>query len=227
MSQQPPNPDSVVTRIDEPIPRPLHWIKENSLPIVVVLLIGIVLCLVAHYSSIKIDWATTHEATGSIVDVFQVLALIAGGWWAYFKFIKGRTFKESLPPAVAGRFVSLDGVVHLIASIQVKNVGSSKIDFDRETSALILYEYTPSSNDEIHLVADKRLTSFAVFNEKDRYIEPNEVIQVQRFISIPGPLKLAHRLEVEILSKHGYIWTAASIVDRSSLRDNVVELIGL
>jgi hypothetical protein len=66
-----------------------------------------------------------------------------------------------------------------------------------------------------------------MFTEKDRYIEPNEGIEVQRFIAIPGSLKLAYRLEVEVLSNSGFTWSAACIVDKSSLRENVVELIGL
>jgi hypothetical protein len=212
---------------DEPVPRPLQWTKDNSLPIIGLLLLLVLFCLVAHYPSIKMDWVATHNFTGSMRDAVQVLAFCAGGWWAYFKFIKGRTFQESLTPGVTGRFVPLDGMVYLVATIHIKNVGSSKIDFDREASALILYEYIASSDTEIHAVADKRLTSFAVFKEKDRYIEPNEAIEVQRFISIPAPLKLAYRLEIEILSNSGFTWRAASIVDKSSVRDNKADLIGL
>jgi hypothetical protein len=212
---------------NEPVPKPLQWIKDNSLPILGLLLLLLLFCLVAHYSSVKIDWATTHDFTGSIQDIVQVLAFCAGGWWAYFKFIKGRTFQQSLTPHVTGRFVSLDGIIYLVATIQIKNVGSSKIDFDPEASALILYEYTPSADAEIHAVADKRITSFAVFKEKDRYIEPNEDIEVQRLISIPGPVKLAYRLEMEIFSVSGFTWRASSIVDKSSLRDTAAELIGL
>jgi hypothetical protein len=213
---------------NEPIPRPLQWIKDNGLLITGLLLLGLLFFLIAHYSSIRIDWPTTHAFTGSIQNVVQVLALCAGGCWAYFKFIKGRTFQESLTPAVTGRFVALDGVVYLIATIQIKNVGSSRIDFDRQTSALVLYEYTQSLDTEVHAVKNKRLTSFNVFErEKERYVEPNETIEVQQFISIPGPLKLAYRLEADILSTSGFIWRAASIVDKASLRDNAAGLVGL
>src|SRR4029078_7212056 len=136
------------------VPKPLQWIKDNSLPISGLLLLVVLSCLVAHYSSIEIDWATTHDFTGSIQDIIQVIAFCAAGWWAYFKFIKGRTFQESLTPAVSGRLVSLDGRTYLVATIQIKNVGSSKIDFDREASALIFYEYTSTKDTEIHAVVD-------------------------------------------------------------------------
>ena len=212
---------------DEPIPKPLQWIKDNCLPLIGLLLVVALFCFVAHYSSTKIDWATTRDFTGAIRDLVQVIAFCAAGWWAYFKFIKGRKFQESLTPAVAGRFVSLDGVVYLIAKIQIKNVGSSKIDFDRKATGLILYEYTAGFDAEIHAVAYKRLTSFEVFKGKDRCIEPNEDIEVQLLIAVPGPLKLAYRLKVEIFSNSGFTWTAATIVDKSSVRDNPAEMIGL
>ena len=64
------------------------------------------------------------------------------------------------------------------------------------------------------------MTSFAALDENDRYIEPNETIEMQRLISIPGALKTAFRLELEIVSKNGYIWHATTIVDKSGLQDN-------
>ena len=66
-----------------------------------------------------------------------------------------------------------------------------------------------------------------MFKREDRYIEPSEDIEVQQFISIPGSLKLAYHLEVEIFSESGFTWVATSVVDKSSLRDNVSELMGL
>jgi len=203
---------------NEPVPKPLQWLKDNGLPIIGLLLLVALLCLVAHYSSIKIDWATTRDFTGAIRDLVQVMAFCAAGCWAYFKFIKGRTFQESLTPAVIGRFALLDGEVYLIATIQIKNVGSSKIDVNHEATALILYEYIVGSNPDIHAVGDRRLSSFAVFKGKDRSIEPNEGIEVQQLISVHGPLKSAYRLEVEIFSTAGFEWSAATIVDKSSVR---------
>ena len=223
MSEHQSEPPTSVQAHDEPVPRPLQWTKDNSLPITGLFSLTLLICLIAHYSSAKIDWVATHAFTGSMRDVVQVLAFCAGGWWAYFKFTRGRTFQERLTPGVTGRFVSLDGVIYLVATIQIKNVGSSKINFDHEISALTLYEYIASSKAEIHAVAHKRLTSFTVFKKGARYIEPNEDIEVQQLIAIPGPLKFAYHLEIEIRSNSGFTWTATSIVDKSSLRDNVAD----
>lgn len=229
-SSQPSGLTVTTPKSDEQAPDPegLRWFRAHSIPIAGIILIALVLCLVGHYSSVTLDWARTKEFTDALRNLVQALAFIGGGIWAYFKFVKGRTFQESLTPVVTGKFASIDGVIYLIAITQIKNVGLSKIVFNHYGSALILYEYLPSTEKEIHTVADKRLTSFEVFHEKDRYIEPNEIMEAQRFISVPGPLQLAYRLEVEILSKSGFTWRATTIVDKSSLNDNIGrELIGL
>jgi len=228
MPERSPDSSSTPDQVsDGPVPRPLQWIKDNGLPITGLLLLVSLLCLIAHYSSIRIDWPTTHAFTGSVQNVVQVLALCAGGCWAYFKFSKGRTFQQSLTPIVTGRFVILEDLVYLIATIQIKNVGSSRIDFDRQGSALILYEYVASPDAEVRAVKNKRLTSFDVFErERERYVEPKETIEVQQFIAIPGPVKLAYRLEADILSTSGFMWSAANIVDKACLGDTV-ELNGL
>jgi hypothetical protein len=209
------------------IPSGLQWLREFSVPIVGVLIVLLTLCLVAHYSSIKINWSVTKDFTGSIQSVVQTFAFVVGGIWAYYKFVKGRSFQDSLSPAISGRFALIDQAVYLVISIQIKNAGSTKVDFNHKGSAVIIYEYTATSETEIHTVADTRLTAFDLFNPNEKYIEPNEVIELRRFIAIPGPVKVGYRIEVEILSTSGFTWTATAIVDKASMSDNRPALIGL
>jgi len=209
------------------IPSGLQWLREFSLPIIGVLVVLLTLCLVAHYSSITINWSITKDFTGSIQSVVQTFAFLVGGIWAYYKFVKGRSFQDSLSPAISGRLASIDGAVYLVISIQIKNAGSTKVDFNHKGSAVIVYEYTATSEAEIHTVADKRLTAFDLFKPNEKYVEPNEVIELRSFIAIPGPVQLGYRIEVEILSISGFTWTATAIVDKASMSDNRPELIGL
>lgn len=221
-SQRVPGPQA-----QEPNPEGVKWFKENSLPIAGIILIALMLCLIGHYSSVTLDWTRTKDFTDAFRNVTQGLAFIGGGIWAYFKFVKGRTFKESLVPLTSGKFTSIDDVTYLIVTTQVKNVGLSKIEFDRNGSALILFEYNASSESEIHTVSDQRLTAFEVFTKDDRYIEPNEIIEGQRLIAMPKALKLAYRLEIEIASTAGYTWRANNIVERSSFEGKLAaELTG-
>lgn len=213
---------------EKPDPSPVRWFKQFGLPLTAIIGIALALCLLRHFSSITIDWSRTKDFTEALSNVVQVLALIAGGSWAYFKFAKGRTFQESLTPTIAARFALIGEQMFLVVSVQIKNVGLAKVDFNHSGSALILFEYTVPVVEEIHTVADRRLTSFDVFSEKDRYIEPNEIIESQRMISVPGGFEIGYRLELEVISISGYTWRATTIAERSVLRDNApAELLGL
>jgi hypothetical protein len=105
--------------LNEPEPDFVKWLKENCVPIVGMVLGALVLCLVAHYSSTTVDWARTNDFAEAFANVSQSLALIAGGVWAYFKFAKGRTFRDRLNPTVNGKLVSIDGSVFLLGTIQL------------------------------------------------------------------------------------------------------------
>lgn len=212
MAQQPHVPDAPP---DTPEPQPefLRWFKENSIPIGGLVLIGLVLCVAGHYSTRSVDWNRTKDFTDVFRNVTQGLAFIAGGLWAYYKFVKGRNFQDSLSPAITGRFVSIDGATYLVIAIQLKNAGSTSVEFDCEGSAIIIYEYKATSSADVHSVAAKHLTTFQLFDSKERSMEPNEILELKRFIGIPEAVKLGYRLEVEILSKSGLMWFATAIVD--------------
>ena len=72
----------------EPDPNFIKWLKENCVPIAGIVFGGLVLCLVAHYSSTTVDWARTKDFAEAFASVSQSLALMAGGVWAYFKLPK-------------------------------------------------------------------------------------------------------------------------------------------
>jgi len=205
---------------EPPKPEVVKFIRENGVPIAGALSLILLWCLVNHYSATTVDWSRTKDLTDGFRNVTQGLAFIAGGIWAYFKFVKGRTFKESLVPAISGKFTSIDSVNYLIVTIQIKNVGSSIIEIDHR-SALIILEYIASPSTELHKVDDKRVGAFDVFNRADNYIEPNEIIEAQRLIAMPVPLKFAYGLEVQVASMKGFTWRANYIVDKSTLDDKI------
>jgi hypothetical protein len=212
---------------EEPMPRPLDWLKEHSLPIIGLLGVVLLISVGSRYSSIEINWQRTSTVTGPLRDVVQVVAFLAGACWAYFKFIKERTYSEILVSSVNGRLVSLDGLVHLLVTTQIKNVGSSKVDFNAPGSTLILLECALSNEEKIHTVATMRLTSFEIFTPANKHIEPNETLELKVLISMLTPLKLAYRVEVEIESKSGAWWKASDIVYKTNLVDNEVESVKL
>ena len=103
-----PAQDSLSTELE---PNFIKWLRENCVPIVGAVSGASVLCLVAHYGSATVEWAKTKDFAQAFANVTQSLALIAGGLWAYFKFVKGRTFEDRLNTTVSGKLVSIHGSV--------------------------------------------------------------------------------------------------------------------
>src|SRR4029079_3658866 len=142
---------SVQHSVDPPEPDPdfIKWIRENCVPIGGMAVGALLFCLLAHYGSITIDWTRTKDFTEAFANVTQTLALIAGGVWAYFKFAKGRTFRDRLIPTVSGKFISMIGSLCLVAMIQLQNVVLSRIAFEQGASAVAVFEFVPAQAEEI------------------------------------------------------------------------------
>ena len=198
----------------------IKWLREHCVPVVGMVCGALGLCLVVHYSSTTVDWTKTKDFTEALANVTQSLALIAAGVWAYFKFAKGRTFRDRLIPNVSGRFVAIDGSVFLIVTAQLRNVGLSGIAFNPTASMLIVFEYVQAEAEEMVSVRNNRLTSFRVFGDKDEYIEPNEIVERQCLIALPDIPNIGYQLEFTVLTEAGYTWRATTIVDKSAFEDN-------
>ncbi len=212
----------------EPAPHPIVWFRENSVPIAGLILLILILCLIALYFSIRSTGSSTKDFSDILKNLVEVAAIVVGALWALFRFRKGRDFQESLIPLVSGRFGCIDNLVYLVVTTQIKNVGQSKVEFNQKGTALVVYQYKASDQSEIHTMADDRLTSFDILGEDDRYIEPNEIIQTERIISIPNASRFGYRIEAVVASTSEYTWTSTAIADRVSLSDNPAGwLIGL
>lgn len=198
----------------EPSPAWMEFFRENSIPITGVMLMLLALCLLSHFGG-AIGWTKAKDITDTLVNIVQILAILAGAWWAYFKFIKGRAYQESLIPAVAGKLITIDSKTYLVANTRVKNVGQSVINFAPDASSLKVFGYTESTSTEIVSVDDTKLAQFVALD--DLYIEPNEVIEKTGFISIPAQVKLGLRLELEIISSYkNYTWGTSFLVEKTA-----------
>ena len=175
----------------------------------------LMLCLVSHFRA-GTGWSKARDIADTLAKVVQILAIIVAGAWGYFKFIKGRTYQQSLIPTVSGKLLTIDSQTYLIANIRVENVGQSVVELAPNASALRVFGYMSSISSEIITVKDNRLAQFVALN--DLSIEPNEIIQRTVLMSIPMEVRLGLRLELEILSndRKKYNWLASFAVEKSS-----------
>ena len=198
----------------EPQPEWTEWFKEHCVPICGVLLMLLVFSLISHFRA-GTGWSKARDIANTLAKVVQIFAIIVGGWWTYFKFMKARTYHESLIPTVSGKLLTIDSQTYLIVNIGVKNVGQSVVEFAPEASALRVFGYTSSTLSEIMPVKDDEFAQFAAFDELS--IEPNAVIEQMRLISIPIEVRLGLRLEFEIISNNRkkYSWKTSFIIEKS------------
>jgi len=156
-------------------------------------------------TSIKdIDWSKTWEnwenATSTFEHIATVAALIVGGLFAYYKFFKGRVFVPRLETGLLVKSICKGGTSYLIASLELKNVGLSRVDIHQKGTALGIssYEGPQPPVKTAQNVPWKKLKSFSVF-ERHKWIEAGETIKDELMVAIPNCEKLAFRLEFRLI----------------------------
>jgi len=205
----------------EPDPKPIEWFRENSIPIAGVLFVALAVSLLLHYGATTGDRTRAKDIADILSNCVQAIAIIAGGAWAIFTFSKGRQFQESLVLSVLGKVVVIDTKTYIIINTRIQNIGTSKIEFDPGSSTLRVNEYIKPSTPDVITVPDKPIGQFDPLDEKDVYIEPNEIIYGTRLIAIPNPPDVGFRLDFMVISAkksygthEGYTWRTSCMVEK-------------
>jgi hypothetical protein len=87
--------------------------------------------MLSHSEGVK-DWSA---AVGSIATV---LGLAIGGIFAYYRFIKGRTFVAIIDPTVSGQVTVEGDSMYLLVSATVENKGQSRVKIDTELTGVVV-----------------------------------------------------------------------------------------
>jgi hypothetical protein len=126
----------------------------------------------------------------TVIDLIGTLitaaAVIIGGIWAYFKFVKGRTFRPRLEVNMSGQWVNVDEKQLLQARIRVKNIGASKVTLLQEGTGLrvsVLAARQPSA--PAAAVWDRR-GIFEILKEH-AWIEPLETVSDDLLLDLGRP----------------------------------------
>ncbi len=62
-----------------------------------------------------------------VTNVITSAALIVGGIWAYFRFVKERTYRPRLDVSLSGQWIQVSDRRALLVRIAVKNIGASVV----------------------------------------------------------------------------------------------------
>jgi len=148
------------------------------------------------------------ELLGKIVTP---LAILVGGFWAYYKYIKGRLFHPRLELYIDGNIILLGTIPHLLLNYEIKNIGLSKVDLDKGASGIRVMKYNPPDDSlEIESADWKQIGSFPVL-EKHSWVESKEIIKERSLFSINEISKIVYRADIRIVGK-GKSWEALGII---------------
>jgi hypothetical protein len=124
-------------------------------------------------------------------------AIIIGGVWAYFKFVKGRTYRPRLEVLLAGQWWLVNKKWLLQTQVTVKNVGSSKVELLQKGTGLgvgvLAGDQPPPPASAIW--TNKKV--FVILSEQE-WLEPGDAVSDELLLDLgvhdPSPVILEARL---------------------------------
>ncbi len=166
----------------------------------------------------------TLSGAQMIVDLLQAVvataAIVIGAVWAYYKFIKGRTFRPNLESTITGEATRDDGFIHLVATVTVKNIGASKVDIQRRHTALrVLGGKVGASTDIFEAIEWEHLGTRLAFETRSR-LEPGGAAVDSDLFRVSDSGYIAFKLEMYVVSEKDDLWINAIIVNLTAKSDN-------
>jgi hypothetical protein len=163
-------------------------------------------------------WA---DIASGVLTIVQVVAILVGGAWAYFKFLKGRTFANRLELAVTGTQVEDQEYAGIVVATSVKNDGLSQVRFLDDLKVVSVFglrasQWIPGMDQDW----GKQLMIFTVLDGHE-WIEAQETITDQVLVAVPDDSDrtdpwMAFRLVLRVASEgrggKRLKWTASAVV---------------
>jgi hypothetical protein len=148
-------------------------------------------------------------------------AVVIGGVWAYFKFIRGRTFSHRAELSITAVVENYEGRIYLSVTIALKNTGLSKLPINDEMKYIQLYGMTSGGVSFPGSVDWDRLLTKRMF-EQHAWVEAQEtaidtiVFRLQDAGS-QSPGHPAYQVEVWLgaprnhITRKGCLWHARAV----------------
>ncbi|MDP9070439.1 MAG: hypothetical protein M3N68_03975 [Actinomycetota bacterium] len=125
----------------------------------------------------------------TVVETVQAattaVAVVVGAIWAYFKFVKERTYRPRLEVGMSGEWRSTGKERLLHARVTVKNIGTSVVELAQEGTGLRLSRIS-SIPEEAGQIKWQKLTVFPILAEH-QWIEPGETVSDDLLVTVPVP----------------------------------------
>jgi hypothetical protein len=154
--------------------------------------------------------------TFAIANGAQVVAIGIGGAWAYYKFIRGRTFHKRAEVTITSELVRRDAFFAVRAATSLVNTGGSNLPL--RVKIVRVYAFAPDDVDEQGRPRWDEVVNAPIFQDHE-HIEAQETIRDDILVAIPAPVissAVALRASCFVYERRkkpgGIQWTAHSII---------------
>jgi hypothetical protein len=170
--------------------------------------------------------ANWKDASEIADHVATVIAIGAAGIWAYFNFVKSRTYHPRMELAVSGEIRTSGSSRYVVPRVTLKNIGQSKIALIQRGSGYRVWIAADQGNHVAELAWSGGKPVYTMF-EPHRWIEPGEsIFDETRLIRLPEAtiaVKIETRLVAQVsrLPRKSNEWNCATIVGPMTASEGV------
>jgi hypothetical protein len=165
-----------------------------------------------------VDVKTAIEEVNNVVTS---AAVVVGGIWAYFKFIRGRTFAHRAELEVTPSLDQSTGTSYLSVAVTLKNTGLSKLPLNANMKAVRLSGIAGDASDGLRRATWQRILTSPTL-ETHAWLEAQEtvtdtVVYSLHVLDVEGP-RAVYQIEAivgsrrRLITRKGTQWTARAVV---------------
>jgi hypothetical protein len=154
------------------------------------------------------QWA---EVARGVLAIAQAIAIVIGAAWAYFKFVRGRTFAERLEVSLEGTPFRVGESVALRIHVGMTNTGAAIVRLAEEFTVVYVFGVTVDrATSGEHIDWGKHLDVVPVFTRHE-WIEAQETVADEVLVTLSHGEWLAYRIELIVASKKDKRWGTTAI----------------
>jgi hypothetical protein len=153
-----------------------------------------------------VDWAQLKNQPSIVQSVVTSLAIVIGGAWALYRFSVFRTLKPRVGFSFEFEIVSLEPLI-LIVRAKASNVGNTRLELRGKRHGCylryaLLRPMDAGDNFSVMSRSRGKLEAIDYIFQNHGYMEPGEVIDDAKVISIPHGCYSAVQTELEVFGEY-------------------------
>lgn len=116
-----------------------------------------------------------NSVTETVSNAASSAAIIIGGVWAYFKFIRGRVFARRAELSLSLKLEERTESVYLWVTITLKNNGISKLPINENMKVVRVFGLVPDANTQPSIAGWEKIATFPILTQH-AWLEAQEAV---------------------------------------------------